>query len=479
MNTDFSRLTVDILINAIRSQEATGDHTIALARTLRRLGVNVRIFSEAVGTLPDDIQSMTHVMRAADYQPGADLCIVQYATWYGLAEIVREHTLPALFWYHGVTPPELFSNAAEQALLHNARQRTDLVWHTGLAVCTSAFTGAELGQLTGYPAERTLIVPLGINTATFAAPLAAQPLAALRNRWGLTDKRVLLYVGRIAEHKRIDLLLDALGQLITRFPTVHALIVGDTGASTATRELHKKLQQQAVHLGIERAVTFTGRVEAVTPYYQLAAGYVQPSQHEGFGVPLVEAMAAGVPVIASNSGAMPWVLNADDEQEVAGCLFAPGDSADLARQITHLLSEPNLRIDLIARGKKRAEAFTLQQFDHNVQHLINQALGWAQQPRPVAPHPSSALSLAADVAIRDYKVRSNIPGLGRLIEWVRTQSTSHLKEAYLDRIIEQQVNYNRQLAQELGALRATVEELQRQIEALQQRKERGREETRR
>ena len=464
---------IDILVNALRSNEATGDHTIALARALLRQQATVRVFSPVVGALPPDIQMITHTLDASDYPADADLCIVQYAAWYPLAEVLHRIKMPTIFWYHGITPPELWSAAADQAILRNGRQRTNLVWLATLAVCTSPFTAQELTELTHYPSERTLIVPLGIDTRHFTTPCDPQQLNTLRTRWQLHGKRILLYVGRIAEHKRIDLLIDAMAQLHTDLPNLHALIVGDVAASTATRDLHKILQAQAVAKGIEPAITFTGRVETVTPYYQLAELYVQPSQHEGFGAPLGEAMAAGLPVIASASGAMPWVLDANlVDKEAAGCLFTPGDSVDLAHQIKQLLADPARRTALIARGKARVADFELESFDAHVQAVIAAALTSAQQTPPAPSRPPSPLYAAADVALRDYKVRSSIPGLGRLIEWVRTNSTAHLKEAYLDRIIEQQVNYNRQMAQELARLQAEVEALQREIDALKRRDDR-------
>jgi len=467
-------MRIDILVNAVRSNEATGDHTIALARALLRQQATVRVFSAVVGTLPPDIQMITHTIDASHYPADADLCIVQYGVWYPLADVLLRIKTPAIFWYHGITPPELWSDAGDQALLRNARQRTDLVWQAALAVCTSPFTALELAQLTHYPSERTLIVPLGIDTHHFTTACDPQQLATLRTRWNLHGKRILLYVGRIAEHKRIDLLIDALAHLRVDQPDLHTLIVGDVTASTATRDLHKSLQAQAVAKGVGQMITFTGRVETVTPYYQLADLYVQPSQHEGFGAPLGEAMAAGVPVIASASGAMPWVLNATladedsgaDEDGAAGLLFAPGDSRDLVRQIKQLLADPVWRAALIAQGKTRVADFGLEPFDKHVQAVIAAALTWAQAVPSAPSHLQSPLYAAADVALRDYRVRSSIPGLGRFIEWVRTNSTSHLKEAYLDRIIEQQVNYNRQMAQEIARLQAEVAALQREVDAL-------------
>jgi hypothetical protein len=77
----------------------------------------------------------------------------------------------------------------------------------------------------------------------------------------------------------------------------------------------------------------------------------------------------------------------------------------------------------------------------------------------------------ADIAIHDYRVRSNAPLVGPLIEWTRTQMTSHLKEPYIDKIMARQVRYNQMLASELDYLHAQMRQIEVRIEAL--RGERG------
>jgi hypothetical protein len=200
-----------------------------------------------------------------------------------------------------------------------------------------------------------------------------------------------------------------------------------------------------------------------------------PSQHEGFGVPVAEAMAAGTPVIASASGALPWVLGADSaDTPPSGLLFREGNADDLATQIARLLDDPNLRNALLAQGRIRVQEFSPQHFAANVQRVVDEALRLAQQDRPPAYSLATPpLASYADIVLRDYRVRSNAPMVGRLIEWVRNNSTTHIKEAYLDRILERQVNYNRLLAVEVAALqnelvglRAQVSELRRQVAAL-------------
>jgi hypothetical protein len=270
----------------------------------------------------------------------------------------------------------------------------------------------------------------------------------------------------VAGNKRIDLIIDALPSLADRHPDLHLLVVGDTQALAAYRELAAQLRERAERLGLGSRVTFTGRVEAIEPYYHIAEAYILASQHEGFGAPLVEAMAAGVPVLASASGAMPWVLDAEiPGTEAAGLTFAPGKAEDLARQLSGLLEDPDLRQRMIERGYRRAAHFSVERFNARAAEVIAEAEMLAcQGPPPDSGHVRSPLFAQADVALRHYRVRSGVPLLGRLIEWVRTNSTIHVKEAYLDRIVERQVLYNHLLADEIQQLHREIAVLKAQLE---------------
>jgi hypothetical protein len=276
----------------------------------------------------------------------------------------------------------------------------------------------------------------------------------------------LLYVGRIAGNKRIDLMIEALARLANDFPDLHLLVVGDTTSSIAARELASQLRRQVALENLEGRVTFTGRMEDQQPYYHIAESLILPSQHEGFGAPLVEAMAAGAPVVASASGAMPWVLHGGQEKQAAGLLFHSGDSADLARQLRRVLVDQELRQSLVARGKVRAQEFTPQQFERCVTGLLAEMAELATMPAPAAQRRQSPLHQFADIALRDYRVRSRLPLVGRLVERIRSAGTSHVKDAYLDRIVEQQVYYNRVIADELGTLHEELLRLRNEIEKL-------------
>lgn len=465
--------TADLLSLTMRTGDATSQHIFDVARFLQAEGIRPRLYSNyAYGPLPEDLRELVQQADYADYQPTSNLLILEYSNWSPLAERIRDHQGAKIFSYHGVTPPALWGSEAGREGLRIAEVRTQLAWFAHLALTVSPYMREELHRNSGYPLERIRVVPFGLPLDHLQTPPPPAQLDALRARWGLHGKRVILFIGRVAGNKRIDLAVSATSKLIAAGETVHLLVVGNKDGNPAERELAAKLAAQAAELGIADHVTLTGRVDQVEPYYSLADVLVLPSLHEGFGVPLVEAMAVGVPTVASASCALPWILNAESgEEQAAGLLFTPGNADDLARQIGHILQEPGLREQLIERGKARAAEFSPDRFVANMRSVLAEVATLAQSPTPAEQHPMGQLYQQADVALRNYKVRSGIPFVGRLIEWVRRNSTTHVKEAYLDPIIEQQVNFNRQVADEILQLQGEIRHLQAEIEQL--RKERA------
>lgn len=469
----------------MRSGDAVGQHTIDLVRLLREWGYAVRIFHNYPnGPLPDDILPHLQQSDYASYQPGATLTILQYPSWFPLAERFRQVGGAGIFWYHGVTPPALWGARPGMEMMQNSEVRTELAWHAHLAVADSPFIADELHRHSNYPRPRIHVVPIGLDLEMLAKAPATQELALLRRRVGAEGKRILLYVGRVAGNKRIDLLIRALAQL--QRSNLLLLVVGDIVTNESARVLHPELEALAAQLGVANQVHFTGRVPEVLPYLHLADVVLLPSQHEGFGLPVLEGMAAGAPVIASNSGSLPWLMGVDNPDieskdtetsvtPASGLLFREGNVGELAAQITRILDDPNLRNALIAGGRRRVQEFSKARFAANVLRVVEEAMQVAQQDRPPADSLAiPPLAAYADIVLRDYRVRSGAPYVGRWIEWVRNNSTTHLKEAYLDRILERQVNFNRLLAaeaaklqKELTEMRAELNELRDQIQMIQ------------
>jgi glycosyltransferase involved in cell wall biosynthesis len=454
--------TAELLVYTLRQGDAVSDHTLALARLLAAMGRHVQILCNYPGDPPPaDLPAAVTVCDFAGYRPGAELTILQYPIWFPLAERLRDATGARLLWYHGVTPAHLTGGNARYRL-ETAAARTDLAWEAHAVVATSPFAARELARHAGLPTNHIHVVPIGIELDTFAQPTDATTLAGLRTRLGPAGKQVMVYIGRVASHKGLDLLIEALAHLRASHPALRLLIVGDQQASSAAAATAAHLCAQAAAAGVAEAVVWAGRTPSVAPYLHLADLCVLPSRHEGFGVPVLEAMAAGAPLIVSDAGALPWLVGAESNQPAA--LVVPTDRSDLlAETIAHLLDDSTLQATLAARGRLRAQTFSLAAFNRQAQAVIETTLAQATPTSTTGVPARSPLLAQADIVERGYRVRSGLPAAGPLLAWSRRQATSHFHEPYLDQVMERQVAFNRRAASALAALRAEVDALKAEI----------------
>ncbi len=200
----------------------------------------------------------------------------------------------------------------------------------------------DLVATLGLPAAKIDVTHLGVRPAGDRS-FTAEP--QLRARLGLGSASVVLCVAQKREHKNLLGLIRA-----------HALLADRTarlvlpGSPTPHEDA---LRAEAARLGTADRVLFLEWLPAedLEGLYRLARCFVLPSFEEGFGLPVLEAMARGVPVATSDRSSLPEV--AGD----AALLFDPHDPADIARCIERLLDDGTLREDLVARGHERVSAF--------------------------------------------------------------------------------------------------------------------------
>ena len=171
----------------------------------------------------------------------------------------------------------------------------------------------------------------------------------VRARFGISLPYIL-YVGSLKPHKNIEALLQAYALLSPgRTPDLQLVIVGKGNPGNAN------LSGLAASLGIRPSFVSDANDDELVELYRAAEVLVLPSFEEGFGLPIVEAMACGTPVICANAASMP---------EIAGdsaLLFDPNDSQDLHRALLNILSSADLRQSLRERGFIRARHFTWRQ----------------------------------------------------------------------------------------------------------------------
>ncbi len=198
-----------------------------------------------------------------------------------------------------------------------------------------------------------------VDTEQIGREVNSREVAVLRDTLGLHDKKVIGYVGRLRWEKGVHILLDAFADVLREAPDVVLLIVGD-GPDRGI------LEKQAVNLGINEQIIWLGqkRQEEVYRIYSLMNFMVIPSLFEGFGLTAAEAMAAGVPVIASNIDGLREVL----DNGLYGTLVPVDDSSVLTKGIRKMLKEDRKRLDdLAVRGAGRIKnSFSTENYSDTV-----------------------------------------------------------------------------------------------------------------
>jgi glycosyltransferase involved in cell wall biosynthesis len=195
-------------------------------------------------------------------------------------------------------------------------------------------------------------------------PPAEEEIAQVQERYQLNDPFVL-YAGNIKPHKNLERLIEAFN-VVRRgaLENVKLLIIGDEISKYAA--LRRAVQRHKLH----KHVRFFGFVtdKTLASLYRLASVFVFPSLYEGFGLPPLEAMAAGTPVITSNVSSLPEVVGD------AALLIDPYEPDEIAAAMRRVLTEPGLRDDLRARGLARVQQFSWDRSIHRVREIYGEVL---------------------------------------------------------------------------------------------------------
>ncbi|HEV2054703.1 MAG TPA: glycosyltransferase family 4 protein [Methylomirabilota bacterium] len=209
-------------------------------------------------------------------------------------------------------------------------------------VTVSEFSKRQLASALGIPAERIEVVPNGVDEKFVPAPGGA----ALKARYGLGDGPVALFLGGLKPRKNLPFLLHVWRDVAAARPEATLVIAGDGPLGGAVR-------RQAEAMGLGLRVVFTGRLPEAdkVAHYNLADIFLFPSALEGFGLAVGEAMSCGLPVIASDEGALPELV----AHGQGGFVCRGGDRAAFVEATLRLLDQPELRRRLGAFNRERVD----------------------------------------------------------------------------------------------------------------------------
>ena len=215
-------------------------------------------------------------------------------------------------------------------------------------IVVSENTRRDAALLLGIPLERILVIPNGVDE-TFC-PQDPDHVAAFRRQRGIPD-RIILFVGTIEPRKNVETLVRAYALLRQRGNVKHKLVIGGSKGW-----MYEPLFALVEDLGLETEILFPGFLspQELPLWYSAADLFVYPSLYEGFGLPPIEAMACGTPVITSNASSLPEVVGK------AGVMVDPHDVEGWANAMERALRDAELRESIRSAGLERAQRFSWQ-----------------------------------------------------------------------------------------------------------------------
>lgn len=220
--------------------------------------------------------------------------------------------------------------------------------HAGHIVTVSAFSKKEISRYLHIPAKDITVVPNAVDHTVFHPGYSEGQIQQVLDKYGV-EKEYLLYLGTIEPRKNLERLIGAYSRLLREKKQLPQLVLaGKKGW------LCDGIYQSVRNLHLENRILFTGYIEqADSPLLMCGAKvFIFPSLYEGFGMPPLEAMACGTPVIVSNTSALPEVV------KDAGIAVDPESEEELSEAVKRLLEDHKYRESLSRLGIERAKKYT-------------------------------------------------------------------------------------------------------------------------
>lgn len=346
------------LVHTLSYGDAISGEVLALQRVYQELGFHSEIY--AIHEHPK-LRGVTKSYKDFD-QSFAGIVVLHYSLGSPLNLLYRNLTAAKrVLIFHNLTPAHWFAGVNPRIVRDIEAGERELPELCGLSdslIADSAFNARELEKL-GFHAN---VLPLPIDTQKWDVERNEGIYSLVQNTPGIH----VLHVGRLAPNKCIEDIIKSFYFLHHKFNKQSTLWL--VGIDTDT-ELYSFALRRLVHeLDLVDAVRFVGCLadEEVKALYQSASVYLCMSEHEGFCLPIIEAMHFALPVIAFDSTALP------DTVADAGILISEKRPAEVAALIANLCADATLRAQLIEAGKARVAELSLANFSENVREMFSE-----------------------------------------------------------------------------------------------------------
>ena len=353
--------TVRIIARNIFPRDAVGNFCLDIFRTLTQQGVPTAMYAEVFDLALNDVVRRLDTLDVEGQPP--DVLLYFFSTFDPYLDgILRLDCRRKIAYFHGITRPELLrefdpelAEVCEEALAQIGRLSEFDVLAANSRENARRMT-SHFGEPSKWRLKDIQIV------APKLLPLGERP-AQITSRRPETTK--LLYVGRIKSHKKIEHVLELFSEYLRLDAQAECLIVG-SGADEAYREYLASVERSQLKIPQAR-VRWLGSVddEALSGLYGSASVFVCMSEDEGFCLPVLEAMLAGIPVFVYG---LPAVREMMDD---AGCFFDEKDFKHLAKVLYRLINDERMRAEIVRRQCERAVALAREMDGRSVLKLLS------------------------------------------------------------------------------------------------------------
>lgn len=333
-------------------RDAVSHHTLEVDLLLREMGYDTALFAQSIHP---ELRGRAHDFR--DHGAlAADVLLYQASTGSPVAEYLLGRTEPLILDYHNLTPAEAFDPWEPHVgaeLDAGRRQLVRLARHAHRGIADSRYNADEL-------------IAAGLSDVVVAPVLFSPPTVDLDRSGDLGDPPTVLFVGRLAPNKCHEDLIAAVAVLRQALPDSRLVLVG-----TASSHRYEQALRSMADEVCPGGVVFAGSVAAaeLTNWYRSADVFLCLSEHEGFCVPVIEAMAAGVPVVALAAAVIPETVGD------AAMLLSEKRPVTVAVALECVLTDASLRTELAARGRRRAAAFAPESARPIMRAALAEAIG--------------------------------------------------------------------------------------------------------
>ena len=359
-------MRVAIVASAAPQHNAIGNLVAEKAEFFAERGAEVRVFLQSTVRLDRRLVPFARRVEApALYGPiwndlvGSDLVFFEHSQDFPLLGWLPRlaGTRPRLVVnYYGVSPSNGWP-APQRRMLEEGIRKRSLIGFADVAVVLSRYCRDELVR-SGVAEERIVQQRIPLDRDVWR-PEDARPTS---------DRKVVLFVGRLAPNKRLSLAIEAL----VRLASAELWVVGDSADIYA--EEAKRCRELATRLGVADRIRWCGAVDDLPALYCQADVLVMPSVHEGLGIPVLEAQASGVPVVAARSTALAETVGG------GGLTFVPDDLGDFVRCVRSALT-PELAADLRRRGFERVRDWSRADWRREFGEFVERLLDSEPVPR--------------------------------------------------------------------------------------------------